>query len=228
MSDPKDRWDKLEILLKPTGSIVAGVLVAVIGLMGKSFLEERARIEAKAQAESQRQELNARLLAELINSREEAESSLRAQMFGQILQTLLTSPSDLARDVLNMELLAENFHESLNLAPLFKAVHFEIWERLSAPERADSAGPEPDSEQPVNLTESQLQDLLGRLERVAKEVVGQQVIALKASQNSIDMTVSFDELKDPGVIFEPISNRQILSHWFSLEILRIYEEKEKF
>ena len=97
--------------------------------------------------------------------REEADSALRKDMFRSILDTFVTKTSGEANpnpeaQVLNLELLAYNFHESLDLGPLFKHVQRQL---ASA---QPSVGPTaPDS-------------LLWRLERVAEEVKERQLAAI--------------------------------------------------
>jgi len=56
----------------------------------------------------------------LISKREEADSALRKDMFVSIIQSFLRADSTSIDDrLLKLELLAYNFHESLNLKPLF-------------------------------------------------------------------------------------------------------------
>jgi hypothetical protein len=53
-----------------------------------------------------------------MSRREEAESSLRKDMFVSIIASFLKpGTNDLSAKVLNLELLAYNFHDSLNLKP---------------------------------------------------------------------------------------------------------------
>src|SRR5213076_1534305 len=66
-------------------------------------------------------ETNTRLYSELMSKREESESALRKDMFQTIIGSFVQAhgSGDLNSSVLNLELLAYNFHESLNLKPLF-------------------------------------------------------------------------------------------------------------
>jgi hypothetical protein len=76
----------------------------------------------------QARENNVHLYAEMMGRREEADSSLRKDMFNSILGTFLAQDSKLKPDrhldleVLNLELLAYNFHESLDIGPLITRV----------------------------------------------------------------------------------------------------------
>src|ERR1044071_3265922 len=89
---------------------------------------------------SQTRDSNLRLYADMMGRREEADSALRKDMFQSILSTFVSSApngrGDPEAQVLNLELLAYNFHESLDLGPLFKHV-----QRQLAPRGADKPDP---------------------------------------------------------------------------------------
>src|SRR5438093_6036327 len=102
---PRDGWDKLAIILQPLGGLLTAVAVTAVGIRGSPVLNRRQALDT-----------NARLYSELMSRREESESSLRKDMFVSIIQSFLKPGSgDLDSKVLNLELLAYNFHESLNL-----------------------------------------------------------------------------------------------------------------
>jgi len=140
-----------QVVLEWSKVLVVPVTVAIIGLIGTRWLDERQSIET-----------NARLYAELMSKREEADSALRKEMFNLIIRTFLeSSKDDPKRRVLALELLAHNFHESLDLSPLFKQVYKDI-------DEADFSRTEKD-------------ELLIRLIKLTKEVLDKQVVALAAS-----------------------------------------------
>lgn len=116
---------------------------------------------------SQTRDSNLRLYADMMGRREEADSALRKDMFQSILSTFVsTTPAgrgDPEAQVLNLELLAYNFHESLDLGPLFKHVQRQL--TAKAPSERD----------PKEST------LLWRLERVAEEVKERQLAAISES-----------------------------------------------
>jgi hypothetical protein len=116
---------------------------------------------------SQTRDSNLRLYADMMGRREEADSALRKDMFQSILQTFVASApggrSDPEALVLNLELLAYNFHESLDLGPLFKHVQRQL--AAKAPADRDSKD----------------QTLTWRLERVAEEVKERQLAAISES-----------------------------------------------
>ena len=112
----KDPWDKLHILLSPVGGLLTAIAVASLGIMGSRTVERQ-----------QAQEEKLRLYSELMTRREESEATLRKEMFQSIIGSFFDqSSTTLETKLLKMELLAENFHEALNLAPLFKNIHREI------------------------------------------------------------------------------------------------------
>jgi hypothetical protein len=125
----------------------------VLGYWFNSSLNERQQIDN-----------NVRLYAEMMGRREEADSNLRKDMFNSILNTFMakdpnlktTADEQIRQQILSLELLAYNFHESLDIAPLFKDVARRI----------------PDEETPTS------QQLRGRLESVALQVIEHQLTAL--------------------------------------------------
>jgi hypothetical protein len=116
---------------------------------------------------SQTRDSNLRLYADMMGRREEADSALRKDMFKSILDTFVAQQpggkADPESEVLNLELLAYNFHESLDLGPLFKHVQRQL--TATAPEKRDPKD----------------QSLLWRLERVAEEVKERQLAAISES-----------------------------------------------
>jgi hypothetical protein len=103
-----------------------------------------------------------RLYVDMMGRREEADAGLRRDMFTSTLNTFLKKDTGLThaqaieQDVLNLELLAYNFDETLNLGPLFKHVQREV------------------SGEKTNQDKS----LLRRLEKVAGDVKERQISAL--------------------------------------------------
>ncbi len=164
---PKDFWDKVAIVVQPLGGLLIGIAVAGVGYMGSDALNRRQTLDT-----------NARLYSELMSRREEAESSLRKDMFVSIIQTFLSpKEGDLDAKVLNLELLAYNFHESLNLKPLFLDISRRI-KKLPEKERAD---------------------YLARVNRVAREITAKQLFALEGHGKSFRRTVDLDEVRStPG------------------------------
>ncbi len=165
MTEPvkkKDFWDKIAILLHPVGGLLTALAVAFVGVQGSQFLERRQSLDT-----------NARLYSELMSRREEAESSLRKDMLVSIIaQYLRPGTGDLDDKVLNLELLAYNFHDSLDLRPLF----FDLQRKLRTakdPERTE---------------------LLQRIQGVAREITAKQLFALEGHGRSFRRTVDLEAL----------------------------------
>ncbi len=129
------------------------LVTLVLGYWFNSSLNERQQIDN-----------NVRLYAEMMGRREEADSNLRKDMFNSILNTFMakdpnskiTADEQIRQQILSLELLAYNFHESLDIAPLFK----DVGRRISI------------NETPVSA------ELRGRLESVALQVIEHQLTAL--------------------------------------------------
>jgi hypothetical protein len=172
---------------------------------------------------------NSRLYADMMSRREESDSALRKDMFQSILATFLKKEEkqpraqDLEQEVLNIELLAYNFHESLDLGPLFKHVQRDLTQAK------DIAG----------------ENLLWRVEKVAKEVKGQQ-LAVLADSGRVDhadldvatMTATFETstVKPPPgkkrggpTLCMSIESANGETHWrqFSLRFLDYSNERRE-
>jgi hypothetical protein len=107
----KDFWDKANIILGPVATLATAVTIALVSYMASGYLNQNQENEAKT-----------RLYTELMSRREESESALRKDMFTSIINSILSGGSagaSIDEKILQLELLAYNFHESLNLTPLF-------------------------------------------------------------------------------------------------------------
>ena len=162
----KDRWDKLGVFLHPIGGLLTALAVAYVGMTGSQLLERRQSVDT-----------NARLYSELMSRREESESSLRKDMLVSIIDSFLRpAEGDLDGKVLNLELLAYNFHDSLDLRPLFLDLQRRVL-KLKAPER---------------------NDLLLRINRVAREITDKQIFSIEAHGKSFRRTVDLEKLAKAG------------------------------
>ena len=150
----RDGWDKAAIILQSLGGFVTAAVVAMLGIVGSSYLNEKQKIDT-----------NVRLYTELMSKREDAESALRKDMFTSIIDTFLKpqAPSLDVR-VLNLELLAYNFHESLNLKPLFANIDQQI----------------------TQSTDVRRQEYRERLNRVAREITRKQMVILEGAGKKYD------------------------------------------
>jgi hypothetical protein len=174
----RDAWDKAEIILKPVGGLLTAVAVALLGFFSSSYLRDRESRESQLQERLQTRETNARLYSELTSRREESESALRKDMFKSIIDSFLRSGQQgiPEQEVLNLELLVYNFHESLNLKPLFRHIQRTV---ANNPQRTE---------------------FLSRLNRVAGEVTKKQMLVISEGGTSFDATANLKtfSFRGPG------------------------------
>ncbi|NOT06760.1 MAG: hypothetical protein HOP28_01005 [Gemmatimonadales bacterium] len=163
IKDHKDFWDKLQIVLSPLGGLLTAIAVASLGFIGSRTIEKQQSNEAKL-----------RLYSELMTRREESEATLRKEMFQSIIGSFFDAQStSLEAKLLKMELLAQNFHEALDLSPLFKHIRREI-------ALAPAAGPA------KRLYERRLGEL-------AREVTRKQMLVIEAAGVRFDQTIVFGD-----------------------------------
>lgn len=152
-------WGKVDILLKPIGGLATAAVVAYIGYLGSDILQDRQQTNARVQ-----------LYAQIMSSREQAETGLRREMFNSIIQTFLhaqTGQAALPRErvleqrLLALQLLTYNFHDALDLGPLFKYLEREIIEIHGSGSDEGQA-------------------TLARLKRTARDVVAKQIAVLES------------------------------------------------
>ncbi len=134
--------------------------------------------------ERQQMDTNTRLYIEMQGRREEADSNLRKDMFNSILQTFMTRDSAvritseevIRQQTLSLELLAANFHESLDIAPLFK----DVERRIELEQRSTNT------------------ELRQRLESVAIQVIERQLTTM-ADVGSVERGDAMaSKLNEPG------------------------------
>ena len=151
----KDIWDKVDVVVK-------GLIPAVLA-MATYLLNQR-------QAESAHNQF----YAQLMGQREAADSTMRKDMFRSILETFVDrgkTPRDPRQAVVNLEILAYNFHDALDLTPLFKHVRQDMVDANYAPG-------------------------LARVERMSGEVITKQLDSLKEmdKRNLADADVNLDRI----------------------------------
>ncbi|MDJ0700808.1 MAG: hypothetical protein QNJ07_13215 [Woeseiaceae bacterium] len=218
-AEQKSGWDKADIVLKPVGGLLTALAVVWLGHAGRAALETRQITEA-----------NTRLYAELMSSRERADSSLRQGMFQTIIDKFLSIPSTeetpsgaaLERDVLRLEILAYNFHDALDLAPLFKDVHRKLTGSNGSPDQG--------------LDEELRAGLLDRLEKVAREVTDKQIAALEDSGAVVRKQIILEEFAT-NQLFQDFINGQLhlrededtppVGKSFAVDVVDVDKEKKE-
>ncbi|MHB8077660.1 MAG: hypothetical protein ACYDIE_00210 [Candidatus Krumholzibacteriia bacterium] len=193
----RDGWDKIDILMRPVGGLLTAAAIALLGFITSDALNRRQAVET-----------NTRLYSELMSRREESESALRKDMCVSIIASFV-NPRDnaLDADVLNLEMLAYNFHESLNLKPLF----LEIRRRIL---RASAAAQTP-------AARAENADYLDRIERVGRDIARRQMIVLEGVGKKFDRTI--DLTGDPeGISLEPATlTLDSIATTFSIDVLGV-------
>jgi hypothetical protein len=186
----KDLWDKLQIVFHPLNGLLTALAVALLGYYTSTVLRE-----------NEANQTNQRVYSELAASREQAESLLRKDMFASIITTFVR-PETAALDarMLNLELLTYNFHESLNLKPLF--LHMK--RQIAASDKAsqDEYGP--------------------RLRAIAREIATRQLVLLEQVGGKFSRTIDFEMLKQSGGYLELMPEKLELANTereFSLSVL---------
>ncbi|MDQ3016132.1 MAG: hypothetical protein M3R25_05360 [Bacteroidota bacterium] len=164
----KDFWDKANIIMSPLASLLTALTIAMVSYIASDYLNKNQENEAKT-----------RLYTELMSRREESESALRKDMFTSIINSLLGGESTIDEKILQLELLAYNFHESLNLTPLFTYL-----DRKNNAETKDPA-----------LRKSYNE----RLYTMSREVTNKQIASLEGVSSSEKFNYCYDTVNCPGM-----------------------------
>jgi len=138
------------------------------------------RISAERVAEESRY----KLYTELLSKREEADTAVRRGVFEKVLGTYLNpTAGDIDQSLVALEMLALNFHESVNLSPLFWQLDSQI------------------AKEPEALRERHLD----HLQRIASNVKDRQVEVLEVAGVKRDGTISFEDIDTS----EPIVDEEL-------------------
>lgn len=188
----KDLWDKLQIIFHPLNGLLTAVAVALLGYYTSSVLRSNEELTT-----------NQRVYSELTSSREQAESALRKDMFLSIIDTFQRPEGGLEAKMLSLELLTYNFHDSLNLKPLF--AHME---RLIG----------------VVPAADQREGFVRRLNQMGKDITTRQLVLLEQVGKKFSRSVDFDKVKAEGGFLELQKERLQLGKYereFSLSVLGV-------
>jgi hypothetical protein len=195
----RDRWDKVGVFVQPLGGLFTALAVAAVGFAGSNMIERQ-----------QIQTTDARLYSELMSQREQAESNLRKDMLVSVIQSYLAPEAgSISAKLLHLELLAYNFHDSLDLKPLFVDLTRQI-EMTKDKDRTYYAH---------------------RLRQVGREIADRQRFALELRGDSFRRTVDLAELAAAGaggVALDPATlDVDGSSSEVSLRVLRADREAEE-
>jgi len=194
---PKDHWDKVQIILAPMGGLLTAIAIAMFGFITSNKLDQRQALET-----------NTRLYSELMSRREESESALRKDMLVSIISSFLNpNRTDLNDDVLRLELLAHNFHESLNLKPLF----LDLMRRIK---RAEAAAPSA-------TKKAEYAEYTERLEGVAREIARKQMIVLEGVGKRFDRTIDLSGDPDGTSLETAVMTLDSVQTNFSIDVVQV-------
>jgi hypothetical protein len=165
----KSLWHKIYEGSKPFGALLTAAFLALLGFITSNYLSTK-----------QERDSEYTLYTELTSKREESDTNLRQQMLSLMMNKFLNgTKADMEQQVLGLELLARNFHESLELSPLFNHVRREIEARPN--------------------TDKKNQEFMLRLKRVATDVAGKQIETLQGAGQTREWHVDiFGTDQDPG------------------------------
>lgn len=210
----RDKWDYIEILLRPASAFLTALTVALIGWFGQQALKDRVnadtdRANTAQAAETRRTEItqNYRLYSELLSKREDAESGLRKDMFSTILKEFFlvqnsnNGQRDVAKRLLKLEMLALNFGDALSLSPLFIELDKDI-DNNSYPRETAKLDRTRDRQ---------------RLHSLARRVSQQQLSALSTGGKSWEFSIPIENLKSGKSFLWPYDDNKQNSHEVELE-----------
>lgn len=186
----KDLWDKLQIIFHPLNGLLTAVAVALLGYYTSMTLRTNEELTT-----------NQRVYSELTSSREQAESALRKDMFLSIIETFQRPDTGgLEGKMLSLELLTYNFHDSLNLKPLF--AHME---RLIG----------------VLPAGDQRESFFRRLNQMGRDITTRQLVLLEQVGKKFSRSVDFEKVKAEGFLELPKERLQLgkYEREFSLSVL---------
>jgi hypothetical protein len=163
----KDFWDKIDVIFRPLNGLLTALAVGLLGYYTSGIVRQQETRDS-----------NERVYTQLMSSREQAESALRKDMFLSIIQIFQRpEQTGLEAKMLNLEMLAYNFHDSLNLKPIFAYIDREI----------------------TGAPDSEKRSYIGRLNQVSKEIITRQLVLLEQVGVKFGRTADFDKLKtNPG------------------------------
>ncbi len=103
------------------------LVLAAITIFFQWNANQRSRDEIDAADQRAKTESRTRLYTELLHKREDADTAVRRAVFDKLMDRYLSpAPKDLDDKLVALELLAVNFHDSLNLSPLFWQIDRQI------------------------------------------------------------------------------------------------------
>ena len=175
--------DGIKWVLQTLALPVALVALPLLYQWKAADLAEQSREASRKRDQADQQ---FRLYTDLMSKREESDTAVRRGLFDKLMGSYLSpNPTDLSKRLIALELLSLNFHDSLNLSPLF-------WELAGEIDKAPN-GPDRD-------------EWKGHLDRITKQVKDRQAALLEADGSrkewDIDLARVVDGGEQPNFSFE--------------------------
>lgn len=156
----------LALVLLP---IIYQSMAAHLANKANAATNEQAKATREAKEKKDQDDQKFQLHLNLLSQREEADSAVRRGLFDKLIGVYVEpDPKDPYKKLVRLELLALNFHDAVNLSPLFWDLH-RLIEQMPSGARRD--------------------DLREQLDRVAKEVKDRQAAVLEVDGFSTRMDV---------------------------------------
>jgi hypothetical protein len=197
---------KRDTILRGFISSLLGTIIVVSIPASLTLYARKAEEQKTIRAEAQRKQ---ETLIQLVNSRESADSNLRAQMFNALLQNYFKE-RDFRTQIAILEIIGLNFRDSLHTKPMFERLRANIVEK-----DADNA-----SELLEALRRASQRIIRDQLQQIKQSKEGD-VCEIEFSTDSIsdtpqnptcfqDLAVRLIELKDDRIVVQTNSKDQRL------------------
>ena len=194
------------------------LVTLVVTLLGGWYLTNLSK-------EREARESSEHLYAQLLTQREQSDAQIRKDMFGVVISSFFANPKqgNWAKEVLHLELLANNFSQSLDLSPLFQ----DLARRLSSD---------------TTLSHKEAVALRSRLDRTASDLILKQVTSLgrrgylkdagvrlagwekSVGTPFIDVTLPKSALV-PATPYEPVNDKDTIT--FTVEVSDVNIERRE-
>ena len=172
---PEARGTGIKWVLQTLAMPIALVTLPLLYQWKAAENDEKNRDDLRRREQAEQQ---FRLYTDLMSKREESDTAVRRGLFDKLMGTYLApNPGDLGKRLVALELLSLNFHDSLNLSPLF-------WELAS------DIGKSPAGKGRDEFAE--------HLDRVASQVKARQASQLEADGRRQDFDVDLNHAFDGG------------------------------
>jgi len=180
----RDVWGKAQVLVP----MMMPLALFVLGFWGNNVLTK---------------DQERRAFVDLLSRREEADSTLRKDMFSKVIDQFIGQrvPPDLDTRILHLELLAYNFHESIDLGPLLKQAYDDSLHQQATPVQRK------------------------RLRKLAMDIASREVEALRDWGCVLQGDVLFEKLLEENVLVGviqqgcPSKGTDSPAKWFRLDVM---------